>query len=99
MILAMLTAAVTLTCGAATRPGVAQLGSDGIWRGRAVEACRAVAAADAGPETSITFHAYDDPAALRAAVEDDIAFLTPAELATLPLATTMRAGPTVSVGR
>jgi general L-amino acid transport system substrate-binding protein len=96
---AMLAAAAPLACGAATRPGVAEQGADGVWRGRAVEVCRAVAERVAGAGAPIAFHAYDTPDQLRAAAADRIAFLTPDELAVSPLAAEMRAGPAVATGR
>jgi general L-amino acid transport system substrate-binding protein len=84
-----------LTCGAVTRPGVAELGEDGVWRGAAVEACRAVAAKRHGANAPIAFHSYDDLPALRAAHEDQLAFLSNDELAH----TTLRAGPVVASDR
>lgn len=84
-----------LTCGAVTRPGIAELGEDGVWRGAAVDACRAVAAKRNGADAPIAFHSYDDLPALRAASKDRLAFLSSDELAR----TAMRAGPVVAVDR
>lgn len=92
----LLAAAVPLACGAATRPGVAELGADGIWRGRAVELCRAVAQQVGGPGAAIAFHSYDSPAGLRAAADDRVAFVSPAERAAVPA---LRAGAIVATGR
>jgi general L-amino acid transport system substrate-binding protein len=94
--LALATAApAPLTCGAVTRPGIAELGEDGVWRGIAVDICRAVAAKRNGAKAPIAFHSYDDLPALRAANEDQLAFLSSDELAR----TTIHAGPVVAVNR
>ncbi|WP_174291979.1 hypothetical protein [Sphingomonas bacterium] len=85
------------TCGAVTRPGIAEQGEDGVWRGRAVEVCRAVAG-QVQPAAAVAFHGYDTLADLRRAAEDRIAFLSAAELATLPVRG-LRAGSVVAVER
>jgi hypothetical protein len=84
-----------LTCGAVTRPGIAELDEDGVWRGAAVDACRVAAAKRNGANAPITFHSYDDLPALHAANEDQLAFLSSDELAH----TAMRAGPVVAIDR
>lgn len=94
--LALMAAGAPLACGAVSRPGIADHGEDGIWRGRAVEACRAVATAIAGEGAKIAFHGYDTLAALRAAARDRIAFVSAEEGAAASLATT---GPAVAVER
>lgn len=88
-----------LACGAVTRPGIAELGADGVWRGRAVALCRAVAAQANGPQAPVVFHSYDSLAGLRAAGEDGIAFVSAAELAVLPAASALNPGPTAAVER
>ena len=93
---ALLLAAVSpLACGAVTRPGVAERGDDGVWRGSAVEACRRVAVATGGARAAIVFHAYDTLATLHRAGEDRIAFVSPAELDAARLV----AGPVVATER
>jgi hypothetical protein len=88
-----------LSCGAVTRPGVAERGADGVWRGRAVALCHAVADAAGGPGAAILFHGYDSLAALRDAADDRIAFLSDAERAIAPLSGALRAGPPIAVSR
>lgn len=98
--LAMAAAApAMLACGAVTRPGIAELGADGIWRGRAVDLCRAVAVQVNGPSAPIVFHSYDSLAGLRAAANDAIAFVSAAERATLPLANALGPGPAAAIER
>lgn len=94
--LALLAAApAPLACGAVARPGIAERGEDGVWRGAAVDICRAIAAARNGAGAPIFFHSYDDLRALRAANKDRLAFVSSDELAQ----TAMRAGPVVAVDR
>jgi ABC-type amino acid transport substrate-binding protein len=88
-----------LTCGAVTRPGIAEVGLDGVWRGRAVDMCRRVAARLGGAGAPIAFHSYDSLAALRRAAADRIAFLTRVELAMPTLGDALRAGPPVADDR
>lgn len=88
-----------LSCGAVTRPGIAERGADGVWRGRAVALCHAVADAAGGPGAAIIFHGYDSLAALRGAADDRIAFLSDAERAIAPLPGALRAGPPIAVSR
>jgi len=73
--------AATFHCGAVTRPGVAELGEDGVWRGTAVDLCRQRAG-----NRVVEFHLYETPAALAAAGNDDLAVLSPAEIAAAHLA-------------
>ena len=73
--------AATFHCGAVTRPGVAELGEDGVWRGAAVDLCRQRAG-----NAAVDFHLYAAPAALAAASKDDLAVLSPAEIAVAHLA-------------
>ena len=75
--LLMAAAAPPLACGAVARPGVADRGDDGIWRGSAVEACRRVALATGA--SGIVFRGYDTLAALHGAAADRVAFVSPAE--------------------
>ena len=84
-----------LSCGAVTRPGIAELGEDGVWRGAAVDICRAAAVKQNGAGARIAFHDYDSLSALRAANKDQLAFLSRDELAQ----TKLRAGPIVVIDR
>lgn len=84
-----------LTCGAVIRPGIAERGDDGVWRGAAVDVCRRVASAQYGAGAPIAFHSYDSLADLHAASKDRLAFGSQAELAQ----TGMRAGPVAAVER
>lgn len=95
--LALLAAAPALSCGAVARPGIAELGQDGAWRGRAVELCRAVAVRVNGPGAPIDFHSYRTSADLRNAASDDIAFVSRDEagFASLP----SPAGPVIATAR
>ncbi len=95
-VLLMAAAPAPLACGAATRPGVAELGVDGVWRGRAVDLCRAAAEHVGGLGAPIAFHSYDSLAGLRAAAADEIAFVSRAEQTEVP---TLRGGLTVAVER
>src|SRR5580698_70798 len=88
-----------LSCGAVPRPGVAELGNNGVWRGAAVEVCRKVARQTDCPNAQIEFHSYDSAAALREAANDRLAFLSKSELATPSLGSAMRAGPVTAVDR
>ena len=92
---AMLAAAAPVTCGAVTRPGIAERGADGVWRGRAVDLCRKVARAG-GSDAPIRFRSYDTASALRTASEDRVAFVSAEELAE---AHGLRAGPVVATDR
>lgn len=94
-VLLAVAAPAPLTCGAATRPGVAERGADGVWRGRAVELCRAIAEQVGGPGAPIVFHSYDSVAGLRAAADDRVAFVSPDEIGQVPA---LRAGPVVAIG-
>lgn len=96
--LLVLAAAVSspFSCGAATRPGIAELGEDGVWRGRAVDLCRLAAEQVEGPGTPVLFHSYDDPGDPRAAAGDRIAFVSAQELAVVPA---LRKGPVVATER
>lgn len=85
-----------LMCGAVTRPGIAQRGEDGIWRGTAVATCRVIAQQLDGPGARIIFHSYDNLATLRAAASDRIAFVSSAELKAAP---GLRAGRTIAIDR
>lgn len=84
----------TVRCGAVERPGVALRGPDGVWRGRAVDMCAAAAKAAFGPTARIAFHGYET--GLSEAKDDEIAFLSAAEVDALPLQGAMRAGPVMA---
>jgi hypothetical protein len=94
--LALAAAAPTpLTCGAVIRPGIAELGEDGVWRGTAVDVCRSVAASRSGPGAPVAFHSYNSLSDLRAAAKDRLAFLSGQELAQAGMA----GGPVAAVDR
>ncbi|MBR0551671.1 hypothetical protein [Stakelama marina] len=88
----LLAASAPLSCGAVPRPGIADQGADGIWRGRAVDLCRTLA--DGAP---VAFQDYASAADI-ASANDRIAFLSRAEL-DLPQAAHWRAGPVIAVQR
>lgn len=94
MIAALLAIAAAATpapfrCGAVERPGIAERGSDGQWRGVAVDLCRQ--AARGGP---IAFRPYRQIDDLRHASQDAFAVLSRAEMAlALPTARTPSAAP------
>ena len=90
--------AAPLACGAVTRPGIAERGGDGVWRGRAVDLCRAAAARENGPGAPIAFRSYDTLDALKAAPADRLAFLSAGELAAAP-EHALEPGPVVAVER
>lgn len=91
----MLAAAAPVSCGAVTRPGIAERGADGVWRGRAVDLCRAVARAG-GADAPVRFRSYDTADALRTASEDQVAFVSADERAAV---LGLRAGPIVATER
>ncbi len=63
-------------CGAVERPGIAERGEDGIWRGMAIDLCR-----QAAHGSAIAFRPYRQPDDLRDAARDQFAVLSHAELA------------------
>ena len=88
-----------LRCGSVERPGIAELGTDGMPRGLAVDVCRAVAIAAQGPAARIEYSFYVSPAdfdRVRRHV-DDVYFLTGREIAVEKLAGVLLPGPTVYV--
>lgn len=86
-------APMTVRCGAVERPGIAQRGLDGVWRGSAVYICAAAAREAFGPTARTEFHGYKTDFA--DARNDRIAFLTDLELSQPALTGSMRAGPVV----
>lgn len=79
--------AAPFACGAVERPGIAERGGDGVWRGAAVDLCRQSAQAEQGADAAIAFHAYRRIEDLRHARQDALAVLSRAELAiALPFA-------------
>ena len=89
----------SLTCGAAPMPGLAEFGSDGVWRGYLVSLCRRIASATGRDPARIAFRGYGDDAALAHARGDDVAFLSPAELASRAVSGGLLDGPVVSHDR
>jgi hypothetical protein len=71
----------TVTCGAVERPGIAERGEDGGWRGIAIALCRKKVQAARGIAAPIVFHAYRTADDLRASVHDFVSVLSAAELA------------------
>jgi general L-amino acid transport system substrate-binding protein len=68
-------------CGAVERPGIAERGGDGVWRGVAVDLCRQAAQAEQGPHAEIAFRPYRRIEDLRDARHDALVVLSRAELA------------------
>lgn len=91
--------APSLTCGAVPAPGLAELGMDGMWRGYLVTLCRRIANATGRDPARIAFHAYDGPDGLAGAAKDDVAFLSPIEMASGSLSDELLGGPVVSHDR
>jgi hypothetical protein len=87
MIAGLLAAAAAVTtpapvrCGAVERPGIAERGGEGAWRGVAVDLCRQYAEALNGPGAAIAFHPYRRIEDLRDAPHDAVTVLSPAEIA------------------
>jgi ABC-type amino acid transport substrate-binding protein len=84
MLLAVAAAATTpapVRCGAVERPGIAERGGDGVWRGVAVELCRRYAQARDGNDAAIAFHPYRRTEDLRDAPNDAVTVLSAAEMA------------------
>ncbi len=76
------TAPAPVRCGAVERPGIAERGGDGVWRGVAVELCRRYAQAlGGGGGVAIDFHPYRSTEDLRDAADDAVAVLSAAEMA------------------
>ncbi len=82
MLLALAAAATTpVRCGAVERPGIAERGGDGVWRGVAVDLCRRYAQARDGNGAAIAFHPYRSTEDLRDAPNDAVTVLNAAEMA------------------
>lgn len=94
-----ITLAPSLTCGAVSAPGLAQLGADGVWRGYLVSLCRRIASVTGRDPKNIAFHSYDGPDGLAHAADDDVAFLSPMEMASGTLSDDLLDGPVVSHDR
>lgn len=84
-------APASVRCGAVERPGVAFKDLDGVWRGPAVELCAAAARAAFGQSVRVSFHGYET--GLAEAGDDQIAFLSAAEIAASSVKGAMQAGP------
>lgn len=86
-------------CGGVLRPGLAMTDGKGEWSGLEIEVCRAVATAVLGQSARYTFHDYGSDKAFDAvrSGEDDIAFLTFAEMADQKLVDTVLPGPPVFI--
>lgn len=95
--LARVQARGVLRCGAYERPGIAQTIDDQHWSGLAVDLCRAVAVAVLGDANRIAFVGYEsDPEFERIRRgDDDLFFLTHAEVQAHHLAEAVVPGPTV----
>lgn len=85
-----------LRCGAVERPGIAERGADGVWRGVAMTLCRQVAR---GSSIPIVFHPYRTIADLRDAGHDELAVLSGAELAIALPANSAALGPPIAFSR
>jgi general L-amino acid transport system substrate-binding protein len=83
-------------CGAAARPGLADVAAGG-WTGLAIDICRAVATAVLGAPDLVSFSYYESPAQFARAGngEDDLAFLTGTEVQLNALAGKVLPGPAV----
>lgn len=88
-----------LRCGGVLRPGLAMTDGSGRWSGLEVEICRAVAIAVFGAAARYTFHDYGSALAYEAVRtgEDQLSFLTFAEIADERLTGSVLPGPTVFV--
>ncbi len=94
--LASAAAPAPLRCGAVERPGIAERGDDGVWRGVAVDLCRQAADKERG---GIAFRPYRRIDDLRDAHNDRLAVLSSAELAVVSPAAKLQAGQPVVVSR
>jgi general L-amino acid transport system substrate-binding protein len=88
-----------LHCGAAERPGFAEIAPDSGAKGVAVELCRAVAVAVLGPSGRVSFSLYEAPRTYDGVRQgsDALAFLTGGEIAEQSLAGAVLPGPNVFV--
>jgi general L-amino acid transport system substrate-binding protein len=86
-----------IRCGAVSRPGLVDVGSNLVVRGLLLDMCRAIGAAVLPPEGRLEFHQYDSPAAFDAVRDgtDDIFFLSASEIIQENLAGKVVPGPTV----
>ncbi|MBI1180322.1 MAG: hypothetical protein GC201_07165 [Alphaproteobacteria bacterium] len=85
-----------LRCGAVERPGIAERGADGVWRGAAVDYCRDVARREHGGDGATAFRAYASLDDLRGAARDDVAFLSDREVAAGGLSGALEPGPVIA---
>jgi hypothetical protein len=102
MIAALLAVAAAATptpapfrCGAVERPGIAERGGDGVWRGVAVDLCRQAA----GRNAPIAFRAYRAIDDLRDARHDTLAVLSRSERAIAFPGAGAPSGPPVAISR
>jgi general L-amino acid transport system substrate-binding protein len=86
-------------CGSTERPGLAKTDGQERWTGLNVDICRAVAAAVLGSPDRIEYHEYETPKQFDAvrSQQDDVYFLTGAEINEQKLAGKVVPGPTVFV--
>ncbi|MDP9055743.1 MAG: hypothetical protein M3N34_00190 [Pseudomonadota bacterium] len=101
-LLALAAAAAPVTplrCGAVERPGIAERGGDGEWRGGAVDLCRSIAQNERAPGAAIAFRAYRDMHDLRDARNDALAVLSRAELAIAMPGAVPALGPPIATSR
>jgi general L-amino acid transport system substrate-binding protein len=86
-----------IRCGAVSRPGLVDVGSNHVARGLLLDMCRAIGAAVLPPDGRLEFHQYDSPAAFGAVRNgtDDIFFLSASEIIEENLAGKIVPGPTV----
>jgi general L-amino acid transport system substrate-binding protein len=86
-------------CGAAERPGIAEISPTGAILGVTIEICRAIAVAVLGPSGRVSFSIYASPHDFDSVRQgsDDVAFLTGSEIAASNLADVVTPGPTVLV--
>ncbi len=98
-VVAAVVPAAPFRCGAVERPGIAERGGDGVWRGVAVALCRQAAQAEHGPAAAIAFHPYRRIDDLRDAPHDAQMVLTRAEFAIAWPTAAAPPGPPVATSR
>ena len=86
-----------IRCGAVSRPGLVDVGSNHVARGLLLDMCRAIGAGVLPPEGRLEFHQYDSSLAFDAVRNgtDDIFFLSASEIIEENLAGKIVPGPTI----